>query len=225
MDASSSPIGRHADRLVVMTRYPEPGTVKSRLVPVLGAEGAASLQRDMTARILRAARVLRSRTGIGVTVRFAGGSAALMRRAFGRDLAFRPQAAGDLGDRIRAAVEAELAVGARRVVVVGADCPRLDAERLSDSFDRLESAPFVVGPAVDGGYYLIGLRADADPGSLSAVTTRVPWGTSAVFARTVAVLNGLGITPAVLEELSDVDRPEDLPEWESVAGSRSVPRG
>ena len=191
------------ERLIVFTRYPEPGTTKTRLIPALGPEGAADLQRRMTRHALSCA----SRCdGVPVEVRYAGGDEPLMRQAFGSAFGYVPQGDGDLGARMDRGFRSAFDHGAGRVVVIGSDCPGITPELLRDAFAALERNDLVLGPAADGGYYLIGLRRPT-PELFSGT---LPWGMETVRAQTLAIAEGLGLSTALLPELDDVDRPEDL---------------
>lgn len=203
--------------LAVMTRYPSPGTVKTRLIPALGGEGAADLQRAMTAHTLRHARALRARTGTRVDVWFEGGSLEDMQRTFGRDLSYRRQREGGLGERIREALSCALREGAERAIVIGSDCPSLDGAALAEAFCVLGAFPAVVGPADDGGYYLLGMQADAARVALEPVTRDIPWGTSDVFRATGAAFASAGVHAALLDPRRDVDTEADLPDWNAVS--------
>src|SRR5438045_505635 len=123
------------DRLIVFTRYPEPGRTKTRLIGVLGADGAAELQRAMTAHTLATARALAEAGRVRVEVRFVGGDEAAMRWAFGDGVAYRDQGGGDLGDRMARSVDDALGEGAGSVVVIGSDCPGIGADLLARAFD------------------------------------------------------------------------------------------
>jgi len=206
-----------AECLILFTRYPEPGTTKTRLVPVLGKEGAARLQRRMTERTAAAARALARARGAAVRVAFSGGDAARMRRWLGNSVTFAPQAGADLGERMLHALKEAFAAGHRRVVLAGTDCPELGTTVLADAFDALPGHDLVLGPACDGGYYLIGMKR-----AIPALFTGIPWSTSAVFERTRAAAEGLRVacTPA----LSDVDCPEDLAVWQRVNRRPLPPR-
>lgn len=200
MSAPPVPSGR---RVIVFTRYPEAGKTKTRLIPVLGAGPAAELQRRMTARALRHAEEAAG-PGDVLEIRYAGGDADLMRRAFG-ERRYRGQGGGDLGRRMLRSLEEAFSQGSDRVVVIGTDCPDLDGPLVREAFDLLAENDAVIGPAEDGGYYLIGLSRP-----VPELFDRLPWGTGRVLRRTLAVASGLGLRVAMLRRLQDVDRPADL---------------
>jgi len=223
--------------LIIFTRYPEPGKTKTRLIPALGADGAADLQRQMTEHTLRQARMLRARNGvmrlseegkaltgeaeedaIALAVRFTGGDRGLMQAWLGGDLIYQPQGEGDLGTRMAQAFRTAFSAGAERVVTVGIDCPELDVERMQTAFEALNQSPLVLGPALDGGYYLIGLQR-----LIPELFVDVPWGTATVLQTTVAIAKKLGLSPAYLSPLDDVDRPEDLNIWQRICQNQSSP--
>lgn len=193
-----------AGRLIVLTRYPVPGRVKTRLIPAIGAVRAAELQRKMTAATLAAARQARRGGDIDIEVRYAGGSHRRVRRWLGGGLLCVPQGDGDLGRRLARAVNNAFALGHRRVVVVGADCPDISAGHLREAFDALDTADLVLGPSTDGGYWLIGLSRRAD------VFTGVAWSTESVLSQTLDRARRAGMKVRTLSMLADVDRPEDL---------------
>jgi len=197
----------------VFTRYPEAGRSKTRLIPALGAEGAADLQRMMTEHTLAGVRELTEKEGVSAQVLFEGGSEELMQRAFGRGWNYSAQSEGDLGARMRAAFEDAFGSGAISVVLIGTDCPGLDAGLMGSAFSDLDTCDLVLGPAADGGYYLIGLKR-----TVPELFADIPWGTGLVLDRTLQRAEGLGLVVELLKRLEDVDRPEDLPAWEKVAG-------
>ena len=198
-------------RLVVFTRYPDPGKTKTRLIPALGAEGAATLQRQMTERTLAQARQWLQTAGANaqLEIRFAGGDRSLMRQWLGDDLAYEPQGDGDLGVRMSRTFQAAAAARVERTAIVGIDCPQVDADLLQQLFQALAEHPLVLGPAVDGGYYAIGLQKP-----LSPLFSGIDWGTERVRSQTVAAAATLGLQPEFLPLLADVDRPEDLAIWQ-----------
>lgn len=197
------------ERLILFTRFPLAGRAKTRLIPCLGAERAAQLQREMTEHVLTREWPLVKHRGVKLEVRFEDGSQADMRRWFGRAFTFVPQGQGDLGERMLRATSEALGTGMDAVVVIGADCPELDAALIERAFDALRSNPVVFGPAKDGGYYLVGLRQP-----LPELFQGIAWSTANVLADSIARARQLGIEPCLLPELSDVDEPADLPAWE-----------
>ena len=192
------------DSLLIFTRYPIPGEVKTRLIPFLGAEKSAQLHREMTEFTLRQARQINAR----VEVRFTGAELEQMREWLGRDIAYCDQGPGDLGRRMARAVQEHFAGGARRVVVIGSDCPENRAANLRLCFALLQKHPCVLGPAHDGGYYLIGMN-EARPELFSGVD----WGAGHVLRQT---LTAAPPSTALLPKLHDVDREEDVPSAISV---------
>ncbi len=205
--------GRAPDRLIVFTRHPVPGRVKTRLIPALGPAGAAALQQAMTRHTLEVASVLEG-DGVTVEVRFDGGGREAVRRWLGDRFPLAEQGDGDLGERMRRAFDDAFAAGTGRALLIGTDCPDLDAPLLRAARAALDRHDLVLGPARDGGYYLIGLRQPAPD-----LFRDVPWGTDTVLARTEGIARGLGLAVARLPVLDDVDRPEDLPVWTRAAAA------
>lgn len=199
-----------ADRLILFTRYPEPGAVKTRLIPVLGPEGAAEFQRRLTERAAHAAGAAQSRRGFSVEVRHAGGTEAKMRQWLGEGFRYRPQGQGDLGARMEACLSAAFEEGAARAVLIGADIPDLSPTIVVQAFDALARHDLVFGPAADGGYYLVGAVAAGFQTSRAYLGPGVPWGSPAVLACTLARVRAARLTYQLLETLADMDRPEDL---------------
>ena len=200
-------------RLVVFTRYPEPGKVKTRLIPKLGPEGAAAQQRQMTERTVGTARrLLKSLDGVSLEVRFDGREAGDMARWLGGDLVYRRQDPGDLGEKMFRSMAVAGDEGAKETVLIGTDCPELTLDILKKAFEALSNADVVLGPAKDGGYYLIGLKR---PDKTKTLFRDVSWGTETVMAETLAAAEALGLKTAFVDTLHDVDREEDLPVWEN----------
>ncbi|MDJ0616295.1 MAG: TIGR04282 family arsenosugar biosynthesis glycosyltransferase [Calothrix sp. MO_192.B10] len=196
--------------LIVFTRYPEPGKTKTRLITALGAEGAANLQRQMTEHTLSQVKKLQTITPTSVEIRFADGNLQLMQTWLGDDLLYQSQGAGDLGQRMARSLLDALQGGAQRIVFIGIDCPGVNADILTTAFQQLDSYDLVIGPAIDGGYYLIGLKQ-----YIPELFANIDWGTAMVWQQTIDIAQQLNLSQAQLLPLADVDRPEDLPIWES----------
>ncbi|MGQ9920463.1 MAG: TIGR04282 family arsenosugar biosynthesis glycosyltransferase [Desulfobacca sp.] len=192
--------------LIVFTRYPAPGRAKTRLIPALGPAGAADLMRRLTAHTLQQAQAFAASHLITLLVSYDGGTLLQMQKLFGPHLSYRPQAKGDLGSRLLAALTDVLAHRRQPVVIIGSDCPDLTEATLAAAFYRLQHHDLVLGPALDGGYYLIGLKDLHAP-----LFQTIPWGTAQVLALTLQQADRLGLHTALLPTLRDIDRPADLP--------------
>lgn len=184
-------------RVVLFARYPDPGRAKTRLIPALGAEGAARLHRTLTERTITAVR----QSGLALEIRSTGAPVATFVDWLG-DGNIVDQGAGDLGERL------ERAGPPYPTLFIGADAPDLTPALLRNAADALIDAPAVIGPAEDGGYWLLGLARAVDD-----VFARIDWSTDAVCAQTRARLAAAEIDPVMLPELADCDRPEDLARW------------
>jgi rSAM/selenodomain-associated transferase 2/rSAM/selenodomain-associated transferase 1 len=204
--------------LLLFARYPVPGQVKTRLIPALAPEGAAALHRRLVLRALRSAREACRAVPADLEVHFDGGTEQAMSHWLGDDARFVPQRAGDLGDRMAGAFEESFRTGSTATVIIGSDCPSLTPDVIIEAFARLTEAPVVLGPARDGGYYLIGLSRP-----MPELFRGIPWGTDRVLADSLAVLRRLGCKAALLNPLADVDRPEDLPAWRQIAEVEDTP--
>lgn len=189
-------------RLVLFTRYPEAGRAKTRLIPAIGAERAAALHRRLTERSVATMRA----SGLAIEIRSTGAGVAAFADWLGADLAIVDQGEGDLGDRLsRASRE-----GA--TILLGADTPDLAAAHLQAAAAALDAGHAVIGPAEDGGYWLLGV-----PKPMPALFAAMPWSTDRVAAITIERLSAEGFFPERLETLSDLDRPEDLSRWPDLA--------
>lgn len=191
--------------LVMFTRYPKAGQAKTRLIPHLGATAAASLQRRMTEHIVETIRPLHKRRTLSLEIQFTGGTLAEMQAWLGKDWRYQPQSKGNLGQRLTTAFDRHFDQQFQRVVAIGADCPAIAADHVCQAFDALQTQDVVLGPAHDGGYYLVGLRQ-----SRPALFDGIAWGTPQVFEQTIAISDRLNLSVATLETLRDIDRPEDL---------------
>jgi rSAM/selenodomain-associated transferase 1 len=216
-------------QLVVMARWPAPGRCKRRLAVGIGRRHAAAVQARLTAHGLAAARQARERLGSGVgagrleLVLAVDGLAGRAARRWGLALGasrVRLQGGGALGVRLRRQLRAARADGARAVVVVGSDLPELAAADLLAAFEILERRPLVLGPARDGGYWLIGLAGSALEATGGAAATLfagdrgpIRWGGERVLAQTLAAAEAAGLPWRLLAERGDLDRPEDLGAW------------
>ena len=194
-------------KLILFTRYPVAGHTKTRLIPALGATGAADLQRQMTERTLQTAENLAAtaETQPELEIRHEGGSDGQMGKWLGPNRIYCEQGSGDLGEKMSRAVAEAFQAGYHQVMVIGTDCPGLSPGILASGFTRLADHDLVLGPAADGGYYLIGL---AHP--CPELFNNRSWGNNSLLAETLTAAKELALKFYLLEELADVDRPEDL---------------
>jgi len=216
MTASSA---ERAGRLLVFAKAPVPGQVKTRLIPALGAQGAAQLHRRLVGRTLEIA----IEPGVGPVELCCGSEPDhpfFLECARRYPLLLAAQGDGDLGERMQRAFERALDA-CDWAILIGSDIPALDAEYLRRAAMHLRSGcAAVLGPAEDGGYVLIGLRRP-----LPGLFRGMRWGSATVLAETRSRLDRLGCRAAELQALWDLDRPEDLPriegsfEWEGAAKS------
>lgn len=188
--------------VAILARAPVPGAAKTRLIPALGAAGAARLQRWMLQRTVAMALV----ADVGPVSLWCAGDPAhpdfAVCRAFGR-VDLHPQAEGDLGERMLAAVASSPTPAG--TLVIGTDCPALGAAQLRESARALGGNDAVVIPAEDGGYVLIGMKTPA-PEAFAGVD----WGSARVMAQTRQRLAALGWRWHEADPLWDVDLPQDL---------------
>jgi rSAM/selenodomain-associated transferase 1 len=195
--------------LMVFARVPRPGAVKTRLIPALGAGGAARVYRLLLRRtLIAAARVPEVKRELWCTAEPDMAPCTTLARRLGMRL--RRQGEGDLGARMAAAFEQALGYEpAGPAVLIGSDCPGYQPGYLAQAFalleDRKRPLDAVIGPALDGGYVLIGLRRPAP-----SLFEHIPWGTGEVLGRTCEALTAAGLRWAELPALGDIDRPEDL---------------
>ncbi|WP_284155464.1 TIGR04282 family arsenosugar biosynthesis glycosyltransferase [Sulfuricystis multivorans] len=199
-----SPIDPDAGRVgvAILARAPIPGQCKTRLIPALGAAGAARLQRWLLQRTVAMALV----ADVGPVSLWCAGDPRhpdfIQCRAYGA-VSVRHQPQGDLGRRMLAAAHASATSSG--VLVIGTDCPALTPGSLREAAARLQRHDAVLTPAEDGGYVLIGLRAP-----IASVFEGIAWGSDEVMAQTRQRLRECGCTWEESTTLWDVDRPEDL---------------
>lgn len=198
-----------ADHLIVFARVPQLGRVKTRLARALGEPAALAAHRALLSHAVAMAGAL---AGATRWLALAGddreGECAALAHQHGMRL--RPQSDGDLGQRMAAALRHCLAEGAQRVVLMGSDCPPIDAGVLCDALRALLTHDTVWGPTEDGGYGLVGLRKPAD-----CLFNEIEWSTPRVMQQTRARLRASGLSAFELPLLWDVDELADWHRWEA----------
>lgn len=201
-----------SEHLLIFAREPVLGRVKTRLAADIGPEAALATYRELLA--LTAAAVAAAQVPATVWLAEAPAASALgvpahADRPEWPGLTWRVQPAADsLGTRMAHAFAEVFAAGAERVVIIGTDCPGLTADLLKQAFAQLATHDLVVGPADDGGYYLLGMKK-----LHASLFANKQWSTAAVLLATLADAEHLGLRVAQLPTLADIDSGSDLAAW------------
>jgi uncharacterized protein len=190
--------------ICILAKSPEAGSVKTRLVPVLGEDGAAALAIAFLQDTWASVSTLDWANAVVAS------TSALNSASLSGAAEIWPQGEGDLGARLERILQRALE-SAPLAIAVGADSPGLPIQFLERARDALKEVDAVIGPCSDGGFYLLGLRR-CSPGLLSGI----PWSDRQTYERTVAKLRAAGLTVRFLEPWFDVDRPEDLARLETL---------
>jgi len=196
--------------LLLFTRFPQAGTTKTRLIPLLGAEGAATLQKELTEKIADEIQVLKRQLDIKSSVYFCGGNTNKMRKWLGNSFDYTEQPAGDIGRKMRLGFTMSFHNGAQSTILIGSDIPDLSADIIKQGYHCLKNSEIVIGPSKDGGYYLIGCTAKHQHHLLPLLFDNMSWSNSEVLSITVDRLETQGITYTLLEVLQDIDCPQDI---------------
>lgn len=191
--------------LILFTKAPVPGQVKTRLIPALGAEGAAQAHSLMVKRMVE-----RLQGPWDFEVHCPAADPTQLGQWLG-NFRFRPQGPGDLGDKMAQAFGEAFARGYQKVALVGSDIPDLGPKEIKRAFLALDQTPLVLGPALDGGYYAIALGRPCPE-----LFQGIPWSSPQVLPQTLAKAEALGLTPTLLSPLADIDEPQDLPRLQAL---------
>ncbi len=203
--------------IILFTRYPQPGKVKTRLAAHLGPEGAAKLHTRLTEQIIRRLQPVVQAGTAELQVHYCGGSAEAMKTWLGDRYTLIRQHGDDLGERMANAFVQAWGQGAKQVLLIGSDCPDITAEIITTGLAQLNRHDLVLGPAADGGYYLIGLKPFTR--RYTDLFNSIAWSTGEVLHRTVQQAEQAGISYTFLPKLHDIDRVEDLVHFHYHPGS------
>jgi rSAM/selenodomain-associated transferase 1 len=193
------------DRCILFfVRNPERGEVKTRLAATLGQNVARDLYRCFILDMLSALQ----RAGFPVIICYYPEDALDdLKGIVGEGYVFKSQHGADLGERMARSITDAFAQGFDRAIVIGSDIPDLPQAFIQESFAALETYDSVIGPAFDGGYYLIGFKQVS---FLPEVFQGIEWGTDTVLTRTLSILGANERTAYLLPPLRDIDTVEDL---------------
>jgi len=190
--------------LLFFVKYPEKGKVKSRLAAVIGDDSAVSLYKNLVEKMLS---TLKKGTFSLYICFFPKSAQKPIKNWLGRKYGYMPQHGKDLGERMRKGFTDGFAMGYQRVVLIGSDIPGLPINYIEEAFKSLKKMDAVIGPAFDGGYYLIGFNQSTFS---PQVFKGIAWGTKNVFAETIEKLKRLRRAVHTLPYQRDIDTAEDL---------------
>ncbi len=191
------------ERLLVFAKFPGKGMVKTRLARRTGEETAVELYRCFVGDAIALSR----KAGYAPSIFFHPPEAReAMIEWLGRDLAYEPQEGNSLGERMYAAFRSAFRA-CRRAVLIGTDTPDLPPSLVEDAFRSLRTHDAVIGPAFDGGYYLIGLSSGC---LVPDLFQGLPWGTAPVFELTRHIFEEHGLDFHLLRRWGDIDDYDDL---------------
>ena len=192
--------------LLVFAKTPKPGKVKTRLLAAVSAEVAATLHEACIADTMQLAQKTRA---CDVFIFAAGGTSYFRKlvkeRGSGKRVRVLPQRGAELGARMENAFRKCFAMGYREMVVIGTDTPWMGMERVRRGFAELKANDVVIGPAEDGGYYLLGMGR-----FVPDIFRKIPWSTERVLELTLQVIATMKLRGKLLRRDFDLDRPEDL---------------
>jgi rSAM/selenodomain-associated transferase 1 len=185
--------------VVVYGREPIAGRVKTRLADAVGEQKAADVYGELLDHTLHQA----SESGLQAILSLSSTPSEDWAQSI--RLPWETQCEGDLGERLAATFELRFSEGRSHVVVIGSDCPGITANHIRSAIDALKEYPIVLGPAEDGGYWLVGQRS---PGV--DLFSGIPWSTPCALEETRKRLRGMAVAWTELDPLADVDTLADL---------------
>ncbi len=185
--------------LIIFVRRPELGKVKTRLAATVGEERALDIYHDLLFHTKKIAENVRADKFI-----YYAGEVVNNDLWSGAGFYKKLQVENSLGEKMSAAFDDVFALGYSKVCIIGSDCLELTSALIEKSFESLDSREAVIGPALDGGYYLLGMTEPLKP-----VFQNKAWSTSAVFNQTVSDFEKLNLSYQTLPVLRDVDTEED----------------
>ena len=193
-----------SDKLIIFTRYPVPGKTKTRLIPDLGPAGAAEVHRKLAEKIIEQGKIFIEKERIDFEVCFTGGSIMQMQTWLGDSLTFIEQEEGDLGARMFSAIKRSLRRDSGKVVLTGTDIQGQVSDHIKAAFNALNAKDVVIGPATDGGYWLVGMKNPCN------IFEGISWGEESVLRQTLDLAERKGVSVDLLTPVNDLDTVNDL---------------
>lgn len=194
--------------LIIFAKNPMPNQVKTRLIPQLSPEQAARLYSAFLTDWCETLAALPNATR--VIAYTPPESLPDLQALIGKDAIYIPQVGDALGERLISATQWAAEKGYPKILIVGSDSPTLPLSSVSQAIVTLDSRDIVLGPSVDGGYYLLGFSAAHLAKTVPFVFEEIAWSTESVFRQTVARVRSIGATLGLLPPWYDVDTPADV---------------
>ena len=204
------------DRLIVFARNPFQPGVKTRLAHGIGQHAAQGVYARLLYSLLYRL-VTDCPDDTAITLSLASHSGLKIFRTAYPELDVDHQCSGDIGVRMRTAIQKAFDEGAKRVVLIGSDLPEMDWALLHQAFSKINPDTIALGPTLDGGFYLVGMQAQ-----VRDIFHDISWSTNRVLAGTITNIEAIGCRPALLPELPDIDLPEDWQRWRDQLTGRTA---
>jgi len=192
--------------IIVFARYPAEGKVKTRLASTIGARSAANIYKKIAENVIDEIKpVPNSNKYIFYSEET---EKDLIKKWLGRRFYYAHQSGADLGEKMLNAFRIVFGHGANKAIIIGTDIPDLSTDVINGAIDALDNSDVVIGPAKDGGYFLLGMK-----NFYPKLFREIKYSTDTVFDETIKKINSLGLTFTRLNELQDIDTEEDLVQW------------
>lgn len=185
---------------MIFVKNPEPGKVKTRLAKSVGDDKAFETYLKLLNHTMEQAKIVDCVREVWYST-FVDKDDLFDENLFNKKV----QSDSNLGEKMKYSFKAAFADGFEKVVIIGSDCPGISGELIESAFEKLESSDLVIGPAYDGGYYLLGMKQ-----FIPDIFDSIPWSTPKVFAKTVKIASAQSLSTTTLAILRDIDTEDDL---------------
>ena len=209
LNPESIPFSGH-NQLVVFARPPVPGKVKTRLAREVGDDKAAQIYRELLDHAFQMIESLPK----DIKCAIAWDNSNNNRAEYTKHHRWI-QPSGNLGEKMSWAISHSIEKGAGKAMIIGTDCPTITLSTITDAFQTLDNAEVVLGPAEDGGYYLVGAKQ-----VIPALFPDLQWGTNLVLQETIKSLENAGISYSLLDLKYDIDTWDDWKRWQQTIKNR-----
>ncbi len=209
-------MNNHPTAIIIFGRYPHPGKVKTRLASSIGDDTAAEFYRLCAEHTFRQLTPFLSHSSIFFYCADSEDFSLTHEWVTPYRFTTEIQSGSTLGERMRSAFDSAFQTGAKQVIIIGTDAPDISSEVLQTSVAALENADIVIGPALDGGYYLLGMKQPNKD-----LFGDIPWSTDTVFQATIEKAQSHHLTTQLLPVLTDIDTLEDLLAWRNTSSAES----